>query len=210
MKTSTTTALASILRTTAANCTARARALKLTASCRRCEGSGSYAYAQPCYDCGGSGHVLAADATERATAMVASGELDAYVARVAAKKTAQTSDAADAAAKHTATEARITDLRARYAYACESFARHVDTARALGLNDAIARASAIATEAARFTAPCVAPEARLTRAVWAIETLTNAFASYVLDHDAEVIAARAFAAACREADGHFVEVTIYG
>lgn len=200
MKTSTTTALASILRTTPANCIARARALKLTASCRRCKGSGSYAYAQPCYDCGGSGHVLAADATERATAMVASGELGAYVARIAAKK-------APVAPATTAADAQT--ARARRSAAWATFCARSDAAREAGLDDAADLATDMAVSIRRAGYACFSAAA-VTANARTMEDLANALAAYVLDHDAEVIAARAFAAACREADGYFVEVTIYG
>lgn len=219
MKTSTTTALAPILRTTPANCIARARSIGqgLTVTCRRCGGSGNYGHGMTCYDCGGARVVLAADALTIAAALVASGELDAYLARTEEKrvaaetaKRAEAAERAEADARRAAEERRCSTLRDRYAHASASFRRSCVIARDLGLADAIARAEVIAAEAARFTAPCVAPEARLTRAVWAIETLANDFGSYVLDHDADVIAARKVAAMWREAATNFVEVTIYG
>lgn len=183
-------ALAPLLRTNAENCIRRARAIGqgLTVPCRRCSGSGNYGFAQRCYDCGGNRVLLAVDALAVAEALIASGELDAYLARTEEKRAA--AEAAKRAereyeAKHAeemaASYRRCEALMARYSAARSAFARDCDDARALGLNDAIARANEVANYVAGFTAPSVVREPRLERAVWGMETLAAEFAAFVAD-----------------------------
>lgn len=219
MKTATET-LATILRTNADNCIRRARALGLTVECGRCHGTGAYsrnAYGSTvCYGCGGHKVVIAADAVVRAEALVASGAIDAYLAETESKRAAAAAKAAAARAEAAKREAEMAEywrnceaLVARYEHALAAFRRDCANARALGLEDATLRAEGIAAAASRLTAPRVDREHALTRAVWAMETLHNDFQSYVLDHEPEVIAARRFAALCREADSYTTEVTVY-
>lgn len=211
--------LAPILRTNTENCIRRAKAIGqgLTARCRRCSGSGNYGFAQRCYDCGGYGVLLAADALAVAEALVASGELDAYLARTEEKraaaeaaKRAEREAAAQREADLAACYRRCEALMARYDAARAAFARDCDDARALGLNDAIARAEEVAAYVAGFTAPSVAREPRLERAVWGMETLRAEFFDFVFESRPDVIAARKAYAEAREADSYFVEVTVYG
>lgn len=190
MKTSTTTALAPILRTTPANCIARARSIGqgLTVTCRRCGGSGNYGHGMTCYDCGGARVVLAADALTIAAALVASGELDAYLARTEAKRVAAEAEKRAEAAYRVAVAERLAAIErncaalvARYDAALASVRALCAEARTLGLADAAARAEGIAAEASRLTAPDIHREPRLTRAAWAMETLAAEFGAFVAD-----------------------------
>lgn len=200
------TATAAALKTTLDKVLPRAKALGLTVTCRRCGGSGNWGFQARCYDCRGCGGVLAADAQERAEALAASGAVDAYIAGKRAEKAAKESAAADLVARAAADSARCERARARFLAAEASLVRWVDRAFTLGLDDAADLASEMSMSIRRsYPHRTEAMEARAAMA----EALHNAFSSYVLDHEPEVIAARRFTALCREADSYTTEVTVY-
>lgn len=200
------TATAAALKTTLDKVLPRAKALGLTVTCRRCGGSGNWGFQARCYDCRGCGGVLAADAQERAEALAASGAVDAYIAAKKAEKAAKESAAADLVARAAADSARRDRARERFLAAEASLVRWNDRALTLGLDDAAYLAVEMSVSIRRNY--CHSVEAQEARAAMA-EALSNAFSSYVLDHDPEVIAAQRFAALCREADSYTTEVTIY-
>lgn len=200
------TATAAALKTTLDKVLPRAKALGLTITCRRCGGTGNWGFQARCYDCRGCGGVLAADAQERAEALAASGAVDAYLAAKKAEKAAKESAAADLVARAAADSARCARARARFLAAEAAISRWVDRAFTLGLDDAADLAAEMSVSIRRNY--CFRAEAMESKAAMA-EALHNAFSSYVLDHDPEVIAAQRFAALCREADSYTTEVTIY-
>lgn len=199
-------ATAAALKTTGDKVLPRAKALGLTVTCRRCGGSGNWGFQARCYDCHGCGGVLAADAQERAEALAASGAVDAYLATKRAEKAAKEAAAADLVARAAADSARYDRARARFLAAEAAVIRWIDRAFTLGLDDAADLAAEMSVSIRRNY--CHGAEALERRAAMA-ETLHNAFSSYVLDHEPEVIAARRFTALCREADSYTTEVTIY-
>lgn len=199
-------ATAAALKTTLDKVLPRAKALGLTVTCRRCGGSGNWGFQARCYDCRGCGGVLAADAQERAEALAASGAVDAYLAAKKAEKAAKDAASADLAARVAADQARCDRARARFLAAEAAVSRWIDRAFTIGLDDAADLAAEMSVSIRRNY--CHRTEAMEARAAMA-EALHNAFSSYVLDHEPEVIAARRFTALCREADSYTTEVTIY-
>jgi hypothetical protein len=164
-----------------------------------------------CFGCSGLGFVVEASeaGVEKARAVVASGALDAYLAGLAAKRAAKAAESAAADAADVAQRVAMDSALARRDAAKSAFIAVTDDAREAGLDDAADNAVDMGTSIRRAGYACFSADAVNANAQM-METLVAALRSYILDNDAEVIAARAFAAMCREADSYTVEVTIYG